>query len=121
MTGTLQSLLQSLLVPLVAGGATYNTATRPLPCTCRFSVLPSLDVIFSSQELDTHAEAAYYGLSSLSYPAVLRALMKKHALQRTLGVGDCEAMSLIYLDNVHPGAVGELPRAWLHAACTCGL
>lgn len=52
--------------------------------------------------------AAYYGLSSLSYPAVLRALMKEQALQRTLGVGDCEAMSLIYLDNVHPGAVGEL-------------
>lgn len=52
--------------------------------------------------------AAYYGLSSLSSPAVLRAMMKEQALQRTLGISDCEAMSLLYLDNVHPAAVGEL-------------
>lgn len=64
-------------------------------------------MLYTPEEISAHAVAGYYGLASLSHGAVIHALVRDQVARRVLGVNECEALSLIYHDHVHPGIYGE--------------
>ena len=88
-----------------------------------FADKPTLDLLYTKPEMETHVVASYYRLTSLSHAAIYHAIMRDKLLQRKFGLPDCEAFALMFHDHVHPDALGEHSTkhggAWHYTALHC--